>query len=396
MATVLDQTQDLSGADQYRLTNLHTPPEFVKQASDGQLYGDPATVPSHLYAHPTQRLYPCHHKAATWLSAVFFGDKRASLDPTVASRVEANLVKQATYFSILPQVRAVWEKMAKQAGDTLASLPDSAFALVWDANGTRHRNYPLRGSQEVKAASDFFGRHHNEFVFSDKHTIATKILQKAHEFSAPIEHGELLRKCAGYGYCPTETAVKEWEKRATLLNRTMPVYAAEATKMAASLKQVGLSIRDQGCRIKLADLLDQFDRQTHLDRLYTTGGLQRPEEVLFEITEKVASDVMASHVHTPTGAVYDAGELTKLSYSTVEHWMGTQFADAVSVGCMLDVEKLAEAMTTMPRSDAVMFDRMAKAATIDRVAQGAAAEPVGLSDEERQALAQQYQASSHR
>ena len=77
-SSILDHTQDLSGVETHRLTSLYAPPEFVKTASHEQLYGpEGGGLPNHVFADPVHRLYPCHTKAATWMSCLFFMDKMA-------------------------------------------------------------------------------------------------------------------------------------------------------------------------------------------------------------------------------------------------------------------------------------------------------------------------------
>ncbi len=386
--TVLDHTQDLSGAEQHRLTQLYTPPEFVKQASHEQLCGDPEQLPPHVYAHLTSRAFPCHTKAATWMSALFFGDKHRQLAPTVADQVKARLIKSASYWNIQPEVEALWEKMAEDEAQGHNRLPDEDFALVWEAGGRKERHYPLSNASEVKMASDWFGRFHHEFNFQDKHTIAAKILEKAAQHSAVCENQELLDRCAGFGYCAASTAAEAWEKRAALTSSSAPEYSAEALRTAAVIREATFEARDQGKRIKMAALMDQFDRLTELNKLYG-DGLERPEDVLFQITEKVASDFLRDHVVTTTGAVYEKTALAELNIETVRNWLGDDLADECG-GVMLDTEKLAEILPTLPRPDAEMFERMTSAAGVPVFAREKAAADHGLTRDEMLAMAKQY------
>jgi hypothetical protein len=386
---VLDHTQDLSGVDQHRLISLFPPPDFVKQASHEQLYGDTETLPPHVYAYEAKRAYPCHQKAATWMSAAFFADKRASLPADLVPHIEARILKSAAYWNIKPEVEALWAKMAETQTEKQANLLDSQFALVWNEAGRKERHYPLRNMHEVKMASDWFGKFHTEFTFADKHTIATKILMKAAEFLAPVENAELLHKCAGYGYCANVDAADAWAVRASLVQRRFPDHAKEAMALATNLKNTEISSRDHGVRVKMATLMDQFDRQTELHRLYDDGGLSRPEDVLFMVTEKVASDFVNSHVQTTTGAVYEKSALAALDLNMISTWLGSELAEACGP-LELDLEKLAAIVPTLPRPDAQMFERMALSAGVPVAAREKEAAATGFTFQELESYAAAY------
>lgn len=386
---VLDHTQDLSGADQHRLINLFPPPDFVKQAAHEQLYGDPEKLAPHVYAYESQRTYPCHTKAATWMSALFFADKRDTLPPAVVPQIADRILKTAAYWKIQPGVEELWEKVAAAKKSGEADLRDDQFALVWEHAGRRERHYPVRTPAEVKLASEWFGKYHNDFVFADKHKIASKILAKADEFQAPVENQELLHKCAGYGYCSKQDTANAWVKRADLAHRQHPQYAIEARNMAEVVRTATLDARDHSRRVKMAELLDQFDRQTNLHRLYDDGGLERPEDICFSITEKVASDFANSHVQTTTGAVYEKSALAALDLDTVRSWFGDDIAEACGP-LELDVEKLASIIPTLPRPDAQAFERMATSAGVSVAAREKSAADQGMTLDELHEFAQRY------
>jgi hypothetical protein len=107
--------------------------------------------------------------------------------------------------------------------------------------------------------------------------------------------------------------------------------------------------------------VDGFDRETKLVRLYDAGGLPRPEEVLFGVTEKVARDFTNNHVQTTTGNVYALEDLEKLAVEDVRSWMGDDFVDAVSDGgVFMDRGKLAAIVPTLDRGMAATLDRLAE------------------------------------
>jgi hypothetical protein len=133
--------------------------------------------------------------------------------------------------------------------------------------------------------------------------------------------------------------------------------------------------RTQETRIKLASVVDEFDRENRLNRLYDAGGLPRAEEVLFAVTEKVARDFMTENVETTTGNVYALDDLEKIAVDEIRNWMGDDFTDAVTAGGVyVDRDKLAAIVPTLDRGAAAVLDRMMQENKIAAVIQTKAAE----------------------
>ena len=376
MTTPLDQTQDVAGRETHRLTTLFACPDFVKSASQERTHGD-ETLPRHMYADQYNKLYPCHTAPATWLSALHFADKRASLDEKRAAEVHARLHAAAKFFGILGAVTELEEKVASAGADDINNLSDDCFAIVWAADGgVKERHWPLRNATEVKFAAEHFNTYRDEFVFDDRQKVAEKILVKAAEHGADIGDQEhVLSLSAGFGSCAASVACDMLRKRATLVQRINQPAAVEMMKLASIVEGNPEMSREHETRLKLAAVVDEFDRVNHLDRLYNGGGLPRPEEVLFAVTEKAARDFMHENVETTTGNVYALDDLEKLALEQVREWLGSDFADAVSAGGVyLDRDKLAAIVPTLDRGMASMFDRMMQENKIAAVVQTKAAE----------------------
>jgi hypothetical protein len=371
--TILDQTEDLAGTERHRLVSLYEPPAFVKLAGAKPL-GD-AALPDHVYADQPHRKYPCHNAAATWTSALFFFDKRAALSPARAQAIETRLLQAADYFNIRHDVDVLQQKVAAANTYNLQQLPDSAFALVWDDQGSKERHYPLRNAAEVKTAADWFLQHRTAFHFTDRQQIASRILEKAAAFSAdvPLETSEVLSRTAGYGYCPASDVIDMLQVRSQLAKRSKPGLSQELQKLASLVAETGLDVRDAGTRCKLAEVVDMFDHQTHLTQMYDDGGLDRPEDVLFQVTEKVASDFVTDHVQLTSGTIYEKAALAGCDREVVTQWLGDEFAEAISSAGDLDTEKLAAILPTLPRPDAELFDQMATSCGVTPYARDKAA-----------------------
>lgn len=356
----LDQAHDVSGRETHRLTTLYPQPDFVKNAAHEKLSGA-ADLPRHLYADQRHKLYPCHTAPATWMSALFFADKKAQFDVKEAEAIQSKIHQAAEYFGIRGAVAELEEKIAASSAQDINSLPDSEFAIVWVSDvGGKERHWPLRNAEEVKFAAAHFKTFRDNFVFDDRHVIATKILEKAAQYGADVSGAEgSLELAAGFGACAAKVASDMIKDRVGLTRRQHSQLANELSKLAEVIDQNPERARTVEMRLKLASAVDNFDRNTNLYRLYDAGGLPRPEEVLFAITEKVARDFLDSNVETTTGNVYALTDLEKLAVEDVREWLGDDFADAVSAGGVyMDRSKLAAIVPTLDRGMAAMLDRL--------------------------------------
>lgn len=386
----LDHVHDVSGQETHRLTTLFPAPDFVKSASPERLVGDPEKLPRHIYADQHNKLYPCHTAPATWMSALFFNDKRAQFDEKTAGVIEDRINKAAKYFGIAGLLGDL-EKTAASFDIELDDLEDDDWGIVWlGSNGRKERHWPMRNAKEVKFAAAHFAQYRDEFTFADRHQIATKILTKAAAYSADLgDEGEPLALSAGYGACAAKTASEMLRSRAALVRRSHGELAAGLEKLAAVVDQNPENARTEDMRLKLAAAVDEFDRATHLCRLYGDGGLSRPEEVLFAVTEKVAREFMEQNVETTTGNVYALTDLEKLAVDDLREWLGDDFADAVSTGgVFVDCEKLAAIVPTLDRGMAATLDRLLQERQVDAVVKQAAADTL-LPLEQLYALAAQ-------
>lgn len=373
---ILDHTQDIAGRKTHRLLSLYPAPDFVKSAEHARLHGDEKTA-RHLYADPHNKLYPCHTSPATWMSALWFAESRPEFTEKQAADIEARIKASAQYFGITGLIEQLMTKVAADNNNALAKLNDDDFAIVWrDETGAAERHWPMRNAVEVKFAAAHFKKYRDEFVFVDRYKIANKILDKALEFAADIgAAGGTLEPAAGRGLCATKVAAELLRSRAQLTRRSHAALSQEMDKLAELVENNPAETQNEECRLKLAGIVDQFDRETKLYRLYDEKGLARPEDALFAITEKVARDFMLQNVETTTGNVYDLDDLEKLAVDDIRAWLGDEFAAAVSAGGVYtDRDKLAAIVPTLDRGMAATFDRLMQEKKASPVATNATAE----------------------
>jgi hypothetical protein len=112
---------------------------------------------------------------------------------------------------------------------------------------------------------------------------------------------------------------------------------------------------------KIANLIDSVDREFKLQKMSSLG---KPED-LFSFTVKQASEFSNDSVQLTTGSIYKKSDLASLPSEGLRDILGEEFVNRVSTGgLMLDTEKLAEELRTLPRVDAKLFERLADSASV--------------------------------
>lgn len=385
---VIDPVADASGAELYRLSRLYEFPDFVKRA-DAAATRAAAGLAASAYADQEQRRFPCHTPAATWLSCLFFEDKRASFQPAVRDRVGGRLAAFAGYWRIGDAVDAVRAKAAAYRAAATAGDPDDAYAYVWvDAEtGAKERRLPIKSAAEVAAAADWLHTYRDRLAFADRHRIATKILDKAAQFGAALGgRGEFLERQAGRGIGDQAQIV------AMLQGRALRAKAAEQRdgilKLAEFVRTAKAAVLGPAVLVKLAVTVDTTDRALGLTGQYGPG-LPAPEDVIFGATfRKVAAD-LAESCQTTSGAVYDRAKFAGLSLASVRDLFGPAFATEVAADGRVDPVKMAELAATLPRPDAELLDRLMADAGLHPAARKAASAKVGFTQADYQQMVDQ-------
>lgn len=390
MPSMVDHVADKNGAELARLSKLYDFPSFVKQANMEQTF-NPGQLAVTVYADPRSRQFPCHTAASTWLSALYFQEKRAEFHPKDQGRIEQRIDHYASYFRIKRAVdlmRQRWSELHKSADD---KLPDSAYAYVWTGdNGHKERRLPLRNAMEVKVAAEWLHTYCDRVPFSDRHTIATKIVQKAIQFGAGLgKYAEFIEKQAGRGVCDPDEVVQMIRGRAAFVRN--PGLKQHFFKMAQTVQEMPRKALLPDMLVKLAETIDQLDRNLGLVGKYS-DGLPRPEDVLFKSTFGKAASDLAATVATTSGKVYEKTAFKKLSVDDVRSLFGDEFVERVTTRLGdIDPEKFAEEVATLPRPDAEMLDGLMSDAGISPIMAKAASVRYGLSKEEMAAWANAYQ-----
>jgi len=358
--TAIDQAADYNGQSIHRIISSFGAPDFVKTASRPELCGEENTA-HHLFADVTRKRFPCHSPAATWMSAAFFYENQNSFNKHAAANIAKRISDSARYFKITDAVNDIIGKVTKAAEVDSSKLPDDAFAIVFETtSGEKERRLPLRNAQETKTAAAWLVKYRDDLVFEDRRQIADKIIEKATKFGADIvDHRTELEKMAGLGACSAKDATALIRSRINAIGHTHKPddLQCELQKLAGIIEEKPSRLHHFGPLTKLAGILDQFDRTYGLQKAYGKT-LQRPEDVLFGVTEKVAAELADELVgSTLTGNYYKRADLQRIPVSHFGDSLGEDFVDAISTaGAWVDTEKLARVVPTLPLGDAELFD----------------------------------------
>lgn len=392
MTTILDLADDKSYQDLYLLTRLYDMPEYVKKADPAKTM-QPESLQSADYADPRSCKFACHTKAAVWLSTMFFLEKQGSMPAGRRRWVAEGLKLAATNKGIENDIQALHARHEEIHKSADASLPDSDFAITWTGDdGSKERRYRLTNPLEVKTAAEWFTEHRDVFRFSDRQRIAEKILEKAaqHGVGFDAETDDLLEKQAGRGVYDPDACAEMIRNRVRAC-RPVPAVKEAMEKLASTIQHNPHLAHDPTSILKLAETVDTFDRNHNMAGRYTPL-LPRPEDVIFCGSLKIANAFLKSACATLTGAIYDKKQFSKLSVDMLRSAFGTDLAKAVTTGILVDPEKMAEVVTTLPFPDARTFDMLMLKAGELPLQKVATAR--GIPDAERQAWAKSYEFES--
>jgi hypothetical protein len=382
---ILDPASDVNREELARLSKLYDFPDFVKQADISQTM-DAENAAVTTYADPVRQKFACHTAAATWISGLYFHEKKAEYHPKDRNRIEQRLQHYVDYWRIRP----AYDEIVKKA-EALDSqeLPDSSYGYVWvDTQGNKERFLPLTSTQNIKAAAEWLEEHRDTLPFHDRHVIAKRLLEKAAATGTAFgdELNQFIEKQAGYGIPDPAEIYEMLNQRAQLCKNAE--YCEQIKTLAETVRGQSQIALQPDQLVKLAETVDMIDRAIHLNGKYT-DNIQRPEDVIFKVTYTKAASDRESLCTLQTGNIYDKGQLSKLAREDVESLFGTDFLEEVSRGLKIDPEKMAAVAETLPRPDAELLEQMLSEAG-QQPQFGKEAADVGISDAELEEIAAIY------
>ena len=351
-----DPTTDNSFVKLAELLRKYEAPAYVKQASFGT-FTALQEAPVAIFASPTTRQFPTHTKAATWLSALYFLDQDVPENSTVQA-IGNRIIKAAEFHGILPDVLSLEAEITQQEKTAAEELPDSCYTYVWLAeDGSKQRYYPLTNGLEVKQASEWLYEYRNALTFKDRHVIATKILEKAAEFGATVKDRNFIEKQAGRGTGSKSEILAMLRTRAQLLPDSE--FQQGVVKLAAAVTAMPTEAMTCDMLVKMAEVVYEVDAALGFTAASYSAAVPRPEDVCFSSTFYKQAQAKAVEVcELTTGAVYEKKALSQLTRTELQQTFGDQFVAEVSDIFGVNLDKLADAVETLPADSADMISRL--------------------------------------
>lgn len=393
MPIAVDYLADANKVELVRFAKLYDFPAFVKSASFEKTFSTTPVSRQHC-ADPINAQFPCNTRARTWLSYLYFTEKRAEFKEKEATRIQHRLDHYVDYWGIKGDVDNLLGKHAEYTKDAQTRLPDSTYAFVWvdTESGHKERRLPLRNPNEVKVAADWLFKYHERLPFQDANIIATRVLEKAAAFGASItNHIDFLEKKAGRGVCDPRRVVAAIKRRAGMAKQAeVRTHIGELAKIIESTPHRALG---PDMLVKLACTLDMIDRAQGFTSKYGSD-LDRPEDVIFEATFTKSAKEISGLVATTSGKAYKKAHLAKVGLDALRDLFGDEFANEVKSGKdKVDLEKLAEVVHTLPRGDAEQFDRLMRDQGVDPTLVKSASVRQGFTKADFEKLAMAYATS---
>jgi hypothetical protein len=359
MANTWDQTSDKSYRKLNKFARLYELPQYVKSAAVDTALQAPKELPSAAFADARHRQFPCHTKAATCLSWLYFLDSKSEMHEKTAAFIEHSLKQFAGYWKIGADI----EKLASQHKQIHKRLlpTDNDFLLVQQVKSASGeiktiREYPVDTPENVKKAVAWFPANRYHWSFEERAKMADKILEKAALHGVAIDENtmRLLEQQAGRGCYEPKQAAQHIRNRIKAATKVPEHLSAGLEKMAQTVSSTPKMALDPDMTRELAKTIDMFDRHSSLAKMAESGRyterIPSPEQICFPVTWKDAQAFVDTGCTLTTGSVYDMSDFSKIAVSDVRGILGDEIANAVTVGLQVDPEKMAEVAATLPRA----------------------------------------------
>jgi hypothetical protein len=361
LTKVADVTDDQSNKMLYKFSRLIDFPKFVKEAEAIEP-AEVATLPQQVFADPTARKFPCHTKAATWLSQLYFLEAQHNYPTLRAQEVQGRINKAAAYFAIedtTKEAAELWE----QHNTPEQIVDDKDYAMIFEQDGKTVRHLPINNEVNIKAAAQKLFEKQARYPFDLRQIAARKILHNATEHKAQLDDTveEYLYKAAGFGMTTPARAAEKLGMRALMMPKEagdMRTKMAKLTKSVLAMKEIPLPELT-----KLAEIVDRVDTEFGFYQHYN-DGIDTPEEIFFELTEKRASALKNEYIQLTTGTLLPVDMIHALPIAKIATTVGADFLKAIISDSNLDIdiEKFARVAPTLPRDDALLLERAIQSA----------------------------------
>lgn len=378
-----DSFSDSLGTVLHNLTQKYSVPDFVKSANYREVCPDlPEERLSRLCADPANLRYPCHTKAATWLSAAYLTDEYENLPPHYRMYVGERLQKFAKYFGIENEVQDVIESKTRSIKQASAApeYPDDMYISVSNEGGIVKRAGLLLNETSVAKAAQWVCEHRDELPLHVCCDMARKIVKRACVLSMKIPEQRTLERLLGFGFNDPESIADALSKRASLGYSKDPELSRTVLKIASEFRE---NPPEPGSEtmFKAACFLDEYDSRTGLTSMRKRRECSYPEEIFYKHTVNDLEKVASQNVKLQNGSIYSISELESLDRTNFENTFGTDLSRECFSGMELDKEAAARVLPTLPRPMADRLSGLLKCAGVRPVRQEKATSAIVIPPE---------------
>jgi hypothetical protein len=343
MKLAFDQQTDYSNKELYGMFVNTDLPQYVKTAElDDSL--ELSTLPKMAFADSERRIYPINTPARVYVSNAYFINKKADISKLYGedytSQLENNIKEAAELFGISEDL----ESYNSSFNVKTASDYEERYLTEFDLGGEEPvRLYPVKTAADLSESADHFVKNIKNYPFEVRVKTAQNIIKFAEELGVE-EVPNLVMKYAGLYYPDLAGLEREIWRRSNKLEK-------EANKKIYEglVNEIG-NITDVAEVMKVAEVLFNVENMEGLyDKTAVSNVLGDPVDCIFtQSIDKVAQDLSFIDIH---GDKYKVEDLTKISRDKYEEAFGFELDPS-------DVEKLAEILPTMPRSDVKLFEEI--------------------------------------
>lgn len=326
----------------HALNETYTMPEYVKQAELETLDPDVLDkLPAQAFADPAYHRYPCHTKAAAWVSMGYFLKDLDNIPEGKQDILFNNFEKFAKYYHMEDDYAQLLQKTIGQEKQA-AAVPVSNSPKLTEFGGS------IGNVDEICKAASWLVRQANKLPLSKRSEMASRIIKQADAFGVKLPERESLEKTAGFGVNEPKEIINLMHIRASMSKNAE--YADELNGLADRLTSRNFP-PFSSIWMKVAYAIDDFDKMAGLMHYRETGDMPLPEEVVFAIPQVTIKEADSATVQLQNGQIYQLSKLAEVGRDKYEEVMDSAVVDALFFHNMFDKEAAAEILATIPRFD---------------------------------------------
>lgn len=347
----MDSFRDNLGTEFYRIQQNHSVPSFVKIAKSKDIvpsYNNESL--SRVCADPVKLKYPCHTKAATWVSAAYFADDYPRLDPAYRRKVGDNITKFAQFHGIYGEVKKIFDEKAGliKSAAKKQEYPDDMYLSVVRKGNFVKRAGLLANQQSVLKAANWLMNHRNEIPLYKCSDVARKLVKRAVQLNVPIPYQDTMERLLGFGINDNERIAAHLEKRAELGITKNKALSKTMFEMANIFRTNPPEIGSLPM-MKAANFVDEYDHRVGLVATRARKEISYPEDIFYHHTINGMKKAASSSVKLQNGHVYDLSSMEALNRQDFQDTFGDDLTNECFAGHSLNKEAAARVFPTLPR-----------------------------------------------